>query len=103
MITVGHKWTSGSEYIGRGSPLGNPFVMKDKSEAERNRVCDEYIPWLDDQLQHNQVVINEMNRLFQMALNVNVTLGCFCSPKRCHGDTVKEKLEQMLAARKDVS
>mgnify|MGYP003532859431 CR=1 FL=1 len=29
-------------YIGRGSKWGNPFVMRDKSDHERDRVCDAY-------------------------------------------------------------
>lgn len=29
-------------YIRRGSKWGNPFNMRNKSDEERNRVCDEY-------------------------------------------------------------
>ena len=32
-------------YIGRGSKWGNPFVMRDKSDHERDRVCDAYEAW----------------------------------------------------------
>ena len=39
-IKVGKKWDRGAVYVGRPSPLGNPFAMK--SEADRDRVCDAY-------------------------------------------------------------
>lgn len=69
-------------YIGRtkdGIGLwGNPFVMKDGSETERERVCKEYREWV---LQQPHL----MNRLHLLR---GKTLGCFCAPKACHGDTL---------------
>lgn len=62
-------------YIGRGSKWGNPFSMKDRSDEERNRVCDEYEKyfWTTD-------LPNQLHEL------IGKRLGCFCKPKRCHGD-----------------
>lgn len=62
-------------YIGRGSKWGNPFMMKNYSEEERNRVCDEYEKWFWTTDLPNQ--IHELK---------NKKLGCYCKPKRCHGD-----------------
>lgn len=88
-IKVGRKNEEGALYIGRGSPLGNPFVMK--NEADRDRVCDSYAKWLDSRIRmHDQVVLKALNSIVNRARKQKVVLGCFCSPKRCHGEYIKE-------------
>lgn len=94
MIIVGKKWDTDAQYIGRGSPLGNPFPMN--SEADRDIVCDAYHEWIWDKIETgNGTVIDELNRLKDLSETSDLVLGCFCSPKRCHGDTIKEILEAM--------
>lgn len=93
MIKVGKKWDKQAVYIGRGSPLGNPFVME--NESDRDLVCDQYQVWFEQQVKDNNVlVMNELRRLYQIAKKGDLVLGCFCSPKRCHGLTIKAFLEQ---------
>jgi hypothetical protein len=93
-IRVGKKWDVGAQYIGRGSPLGNPFAMKDKSDEERNRVCDLYEVWIRERIEAEDMnVIKELRRLHAIHVNGVLVLGCFCSPKRCHGDYIKTILE----------
>lgn len=63
---------SGSVYIGRGSPYGNPFVIG--RDGDRDEVCDRFrdeaLPVMDlSDLRGRDVV-------------------CFCAPKRCHGDDI---------------
>lgn len=48
MIKVGSKFEKGAYYIGRGSPLGNPFVMG--SEDDRDLVCDKYQIWFNGKI-----------------------------------------------------
>ena len=60
-------------YIGRGSKWGNPFPMVDNN---RDEVCDKYEKWFFTQSH----LVNSLHEL------VGKTLGCFCKPKRCHGD-----------------
>ena len=62
-------------YIGRGSKWGNPFQMANHTEEERNRVCDEYEKYFWSIGLYKY--IDELK---------GKTLGCFCKPKRCHGD-----------------
>lgn len=73
--TVNKYKESYDVYIGRGSKWGNPFQMKDRSDAERDRVCDEFEKyfWTTD-------LPNQLHEL------KGKKLGCFCKPKRCHGD-----------------
>ena len=95
MIIVGKKWDKGAIYIGRGSPLGNPFVMR--SEEDRNDVCDKYEEWFNKQIEdENQVVLSELRRIYLLAKRQDVILGCYCSPKRCHGDTIKKFIDKYL-------
>jgi hypothetical protein len=91
MITVVRKHEPDAQYIGRGSPLGNPFRMND--ERDRDRVCDQYQVWFNDKVAANDpVVMNELRRLYRLAAKGDLKLGCFCAPRRCHGDTIKRFL-----------
>lgn len=69
-----HGIPAGAVYVGRGSPYGNPFVMADFGDAERNRVCDQFeqetLPTLD------------------LTPLRGKDLVCFCAPKRCHADAL---------------
>ena len=84
-------------YVGRGSPLGNPFEMRDRSNAERNRVCDEYEPWL--RKQYRQPGSPQRGALDQLVTRhragEDLRLECFCAPKRCHADFVKHAIERL--------
>ena len=94
-IVVGKKWDANAQYIGRGSPLGTPFVMK--SEADRDRVCDQYAVWFEERVKAGDaLVMNELRRLYKIAKRGGLVLGCYCAPKRCHGETIKGFLEKHL-------
>jgi hypothetical protein len=68
-------------YIGRGSLGGNPFRMRDQSDAERDRVCDAYEEWI--QAPEQAELLADLKRMLR-----GHHLLCFCKPKRCHGDTL---------------
>lgn len=84
--------------IMRGSPLGNPFEMKDRSQEERDRVCDEYAVYISKKIAEKDTAIcRELNRIYVLAKQgKNVYLQCCCAPKRCHGDTIKRIIEEKL-------
>lgn len=91
MIRVGRKSDPGSQYIGRGSPLGNPFIIG--THGDRDEVCDKYDIYIREQLQRkNPIIVAEFKRLVRIASQGDLLLGCFCAPKRCHGDTIKRLL-----------
>ena len=85
--------------IMRGTPLGNPFAMRDRSDAERNRVCEEYHSWLRSQWHTKGPARAELERLYALAQQGPLELVCCCAPKRCHGDSVKAALEGMHRSR----
>lgn len=84
------------EYIGRGSPLGNPFVIG--VHGTRKEVIDKYKVLLNEQIANNNpVVLAELNRLGNKAIDdKGLALQCFCHPKPCHGEVIKEKLVQAM-------
>jgi len=78
--------------IHRGTPLGNPFKVTD--ESLRDEMCDAYITWFyNHRVLNNSVVAKELARI-QAILHKHkiVRLFCWCVPKRCHGETIKEFL-----------
>lgn len=99
MIAVINKYKeTGYIWCGRGSALGNPSVMKDKSDSERNRVCDEYEQHFKKEVEvvKNEAMLKELRIIYVKAKNGNVNLGCVCSPKRCHCDTIKTFIDEHL-------
>lgn len=95
IIVNKHHGKSG-EYIGRGSPLGNPFVIG--KDGSREQVIAKYRVWLNEQiLRKNPVVLDELNRLGNKAIDEKgLALQCFCYPKPCHGEVIKEKLVKAM-------
>lgn len=82
-------------YIGRGTPLGNPFQIS--GSTTREQAIEQYRKWLDQQIdKDNMRVINELDRLSNMALEGPLKLVCSCSPAACHGDYIKHVLEQAI-------
>lgn len=75
-----HGVPDGAIYIGRGSRWGNPFVIG--RDGDRDRVCDLYSQHLKGQIRRGEVSLQDLAALHGKAL------VCFCSPQRCHGDTL---------------
>lgn len=103
MITVGRVNKNKKDfiniYIGRGSPLGNPFKMN--SEKERPEVCAKYESYFYNEINKDGRLRIEIKKIFRLAKDGNnINLQCYCSPKQCHGDTIKQFIEKAL---KDVT
>ena len=65
-------------YIGRPSKWGNPFAIgKDGSRAG---VIEKYRTWIQTQTELIKALPELTGRV----------LGCWCSPKACHGDVLIE-------------
>ena len=68
-------------YIGRGSKWGNPFIIG--KDGTREEVIEKY----------RQHILNNFelyNSLYELK---DKTLGCWCKPKKCHGDVLRELYE----------
>lgn len=66
-----------TEYIGRPSKLGNPYVIGEHGTREEVIAKDE-------------IHIRNSPELlaYIKALPENSVLGCWCAPKYCHGDVI---------------
>ena len=90
----------------RRSPVGNPYIMD--NESERDLVCEEYWELFsqimtdtslndNDKAQGMWATVKEfrdyIHRIEQhYATHGTVTLACWCSPKQCHCETIREWL-----------
>lgn len=61
--------------------------MNDDSLAERDRVCDEHEKELWEKIYAGDISLSELEELY------GKRLGCWCKPKRCHGDALAEAAE----------
>ncbi len=92
------------EYIGRPSILSNPYTHLDlhKTKAKykvnsRDEAIDKYREYLIYEIQNGNVaIINELYRLAEIVKNKTLILSCWCFPKRCHGEVIKEMIELIL-------
>lgn len=91
-ITIGNKHNGDvGIYVGRPSILGNPY--KKTTELERNSVIESYRGWLQVQMQDiNSPVYKKVHKLAKQALEEDITLVCWCSPKQCHADVIRDTI-----------
>ena len=80
--------------VDRSSVLGNPFCMK--SEYERGIVCENYRRYFYKKIYDgDSAFVNEIERLKTLLLQYGkLELYCWCYPKMCHAQTIKEYLER---------
>lgn len=87
----------GLAYIGRGSPLGNPYSSKpSKHDVIAVEDSDEAIARFEDDLYNRRLDPEAYQMIGEIILQRKrsmVTLVCFCKPKRCHGDSIREYIE----------
>lgn len=91
------------EYIGEGSLLGNPYSHQEGTPAlykvaSREETIEKYRIWLRKQLEKpNLQIVEELDRLTYKALSEgNLKLRCYCASSPCHGDVIKEYLEEAI-------
>ena len=82
--------------VDRSSPLGNPFFMK--NENQRDDVCDAYEQYFNMLIKDQSgAFYGELNRIISIAKTQDVRLMCWCSPKRCHSETIKNYIEKEIS------
>jgi len=82
-----------SLFCGRPSALGNPFIIG--ADGDRDTVCDKYEAWFNEQLtDNNKAVTDELDTAISIIKTYGtINLVCFCSPLRCHTETIAKWLE----------
>lgn len=77
-------------FIGRPSKWGNPFSHREGTQAEfkvtsREEAINKYREWIKTQPE----LIESLHEL------KGKTLGCYCKPKKCHGDIIASMVNQL--------
>lgn len=111
-----HTPTSRDYYIGRGSLLGNPFSHNPNAKIKDNRyLCEtreesikrfrKYIEYhlkplkdSDDEYARKtkKDVRKALNEIYRLAKSGGVNLVCYCKPEPCHGDVIREVVNDRL-------
>lgn len=96
------RWANiqdGVFYIGRGSPLGNPYSTKDSAhEIRRVETSEEAIGCFDSDMRAGKLRDDAYEALKVLKREHNkghITLVCFCKPNACHGDAIRNYLEEI--------
>jgi len=79
-------------YIGRAGRgedgyFGNPFRLR--YDEARGATIDRYRKYFYDRLKTDSQFKRRVHEL------KGLTLGCFCKPDACHGDVIKEYLDNL--------
>lgn len=93
-INIRNKKTYQGEgfYIGRPSPLGNPFKVS--KYLTREEAINQYENWIIRKLIEEDKEITEyLHILFaNLIKHSQINLICWCHPKPCHGQVIEKLL-----------
>jgi len=78
-------------YVGRPSRYGNPYSSKEDSLGEYVGTKDEAINRYEKYIDENDHLIDEL--ISELKEKNTNKIGCWCSPSRCHGDVLKQRIE----------
>jgi hypothetical protein len=96
MVKVANqRKTKFGEHVGRPCILGNPFVTG--IDGTRDEVITKYKIWLDEQIVAKNDVYEELVRFLNLAREGDLTLLCWCAPKSCHADHIKNWIDSQLS------
>ena len=102
VINVKNEYSGVVVYIGRksgkykGSVLGNRFKIG--LDGDRDEVVKKYKRWVWEEYKKGGVVKDEIDRLVDWVKGGrDLKLGCWCKPKKCHGDVVKSLIEYLVS------
>lgn len=98
-----HIPTEYDYYIGRPSILGNPYSHKKESIADiivKNReiAIEKYKEYFYERIGcDDKNFIDELDKLYHFYKEHHkLNLCCWCYPLRCHGEVIKEYLDNKL-------
>lgn len=93
-------------YVGRGSPLGNPFTHKDGTKAptkvgSRAEAVQAYAAYLKEKLaQKDERIRKALNEIALAAMRgQRVELECYCAPHACHADVLAQLVAERMNQR----
>jgi hypothetical protein len=95
-----HTYKGDGEYIGRGSPLGNPYSHLSNTKAQwqvktRQEAIDKYYLWFLTMygIGEGEPVYEEIWRLVNIYKKTGkLILICYCEPLPCHGEIIRRMI-----------
>lgn len=98
VINIKNKknWSGNGHYVGRPSPLSNPFIITELQS--RIKCIKAYANMLRNEiLDNNPTIISALSNLYSYLLEHNeLNLVCYCSPLPCHAEVIKQVLLNKL-------
>ena len=99
-----HTSDKNNFYIGRKSPLGNPYTFDGKrsklaelSFKTRDEALKAYELYFNHEYGKDNELTKAFNEIYESYKKGNdIYLQCFCKPAKCHGDYIKKMLQQKL-------
>lgn len=99
-----HAPTDRDIYVGRGSAFGNPFTSQkiEGTKAEfqasnREEAVEKYEYYLETQLKLKQRnVVKGLEEMVEMLKEGDINLVCYCAPKKCHAEIIKNRVMTMM-------
>lgn len=104
IYTEDHSSEQNNFYVGRGSPLGNPYTH----DGKRSSLAKLSFPNREDAIDAYREYFKQMYKLddnFKKAFDEiydkykngeDIYLQCFCKPLPCHADIIAEELQKKL-------
>jgi hypothetical protein len=91
-----HYWDHPVDFMcDRTSPLGNPFRIN--KDLNRDGVIEKYNEYFYTNLNPDIAPVGFLECLddiLQAAKTRDITLGCWCAPKRCHCEVIKDYIDR---------
>ena len=97
-----HTATDHDVYIGRGSVFGNPFSHLDSSHDiykvdTREEAITEFKTYFKRENVGDTYLFRNVEALVdKVRSGEDINLVCFCKPKACHGDVIKEYIDNRI-------
>lgn len=81
--------------VDRRTPVGNPFIMNSQG-TNRDKVCDMYTDWFNIE-KHTTNINDYLMKIIEAYNQYNkIRLFCWCAPKRCHAETIRDYLLKLI-------
>lgn len=94
-------------YVGRPTPLGNPYTHEESSVASfkvdtREEAVEMYKVWIAEQLKdQNSEAYAEFESLVEFYCDFGeLTMSCWCDPLPCHAHILADMIEREANVRK---
>lgn len=87
-IKTGEKY---DVYIGRGSKWGNPFTHITSFKTKAEYIVESRTVAIE---KYREYILNNKELLDSLHELKGKTLGCFCSPRPCHGNILLELIKE---------